>query len=30
MINPNFVILGVILEFIGGLDYLVATVKGRV
>lgn len=30
MIHPNFVILGVLLQFIGGMSYLVDTVKGRI
>lgn len=30
MINENFVILGVIIQFIGGLSYLIDTVKGKV
>lgn len=30
MINPNFVILGVILQTLGSWSYLVDTIKGRV
>jgi hypothetical protein len=30
VINPNFVIIGVILQLIGGLGYLLDTLKGRV
>lgn len=30
MINPNFVILGAILGSIGGLSYLIDTVKGKI
>ncbi len=30
MIHPNFVIVGVIIQFFGGLSYLVDTVKGKV
>jgi hypothetical protein len=30
MINPNFVIIGVIVQFIGGMSYLVDTVKGKI
>jgi len=30
MINPNFVFLGVGLQFIGGLTYLIDTVKGKI
>lgn len=30
MINPNFVILGVILQSIGGFNYLVDTLKGKI
>src|SRR5690348_177693 len=30
MINPNFVIIGVIVQFLGGLSYLIDTVKGKV
>lgn len=29
MINENFVILGAIIGFIGGLSYLVSTIKGK-
>lgn len=29
MINENFVILGVVIGFIGGLSYLVSTIKGK-
>lgn len=30
MINPNFVIIGVILELLGGWSYLLDTIKGKV
>ena len=30
MLNPNFVILGAFISFIGGLSYLVDTVRGRI
>lgn len=30
MINPNFVFVGVGLQFVGGLSYLVDTVKGKI
>jgi hypothetical protein len=30
MINPNWVILGVIIQTIGGFGYLIDTIKGRV
>lgn len=30
MINQNFIILGVIVQFIGGLSYLIDTVKGKI
>lgn len=30
MIHPNFVIFAVLLQFFGGLDYIVQTVKGKV
>lgn len=30
MINPNFIFLGVFLQFFGGLSYLIDTVKGKV
>lgn len=30
MLNANFVIVGVIIQFIGGLSYLIDTVKGKV
>ena len=30
MINQNFVILGVIIQFIGGLSYLFDTLKGKI
>ncbi len=30
MIHPNFVFLGMFLEFIGGMSYLVDTIKGKV
>ncbi len=30
MINENFVIIGVIIQFIGGLSYLIDTVKGKI
>jgi energy-converting hydrogenase Eha subunit A len=30
MINPNFVYLGVFLQFLGGMSYLVDTIKGTV
>lgn len=30
MLNPNFVILGVILQSIGGYSYLMDTIKGKV
>jgi len=30
VINENFVIIGVIIQFIGGLSYLIDTVKGKI
>lgn len=30
MINPNFVLLGVLFQFIGGLSYVIDTVKGKI
>ena len=30
MLNPNFIILGVILQFVGGMSYLIDTVKGKI
>lgn len=30
MLHPNFVILGVIINFLGGLSYFIATLKGKV
>jgi len=30
MIHPNFIYLGIILQSIGGIDYLIATIKGTV
>ena len=30
MINEKFVIVGVIIEFLGGLSYLIDTLKGKV
>lgn len=30
MLNENFVILGVIIQFLGGLSYLIDTVKGKI
>src|SRR4051812_41209104 len=30
MINPNFVFIGVLLQFIGGYEYLIQTLKGTV
>jgi hypothetical protein len=30
MLNPNFVFLGVTLQFFGGISYLVDTIKGKV
>ncbi len=30
MINPNFVYLGMALQFLGGVDYLIGTIKGTV
>lgn len=30
MINPNFVFVGVFFQFIGGLNYLLDTVKGKI
>lgn len=30
MINPNFVFIGVLLNFIGGISYIIDTIKGKV
>ena len=30
MLNPNFVYFGVLLNFLGGISYLIDTVKGKV
>jgi len=30
MIHPNFVYLGVLIQFIGGMSYLIDTVKGKI
>lgn len=30
MLNPNFVLIGVLAQFLGGLSYLVDTVKGKI
>ena len=30
MLNPNFVILGALIGFIGGLSYLVDTIRGKI
>jgi len=30
MLNENFVVLGVLLQFIGGLSYLIDTIKGKI
>jgi len=30
MLNPNFVIVGVIIQFLGGLSYLIDTIKGKI
>lgn len=30
MINPNFVIIGVLLQFIGGVTYFIDTLKGKI
>ncbi|MBI3366052.1 hypothetical protein HY041_00290 [Candidatus Roizmanbacteria bacterium] len=30
MLNPNFVIIGVIAQFFGGLSYLIDTIKGKI
>lgn len=30
MINPNFVLIGVFLQFLGGSEYLIQTIKGSV
>src|SRR5579859_6038276 len=30
MLNPNFIIVGVVIQFIGGLSYLIDTVKGKI
>lgn len=30
VLNPNFVIVGVIIQFLGGLMYLIDTIKGRI
>lgn len=30
MLHPNFVILGAIINFLGGLSYFIATLKGKV
>ncbi len=29
MLHPNFVILGVLIGFIGGISYLISTIKGK-
>ena len=29
MLNPNFVILGALISFVGGLDYVINTLKGK-
>jgi hypothetical protein len=30
MINPNFVYLGMLFQFAGGMSYLIDTVKGKI
>ena len=30
MLHPNFVILGAVIVFLGGLSYLISTIQGRI